>query len=520
MKKNMKKMASVMLAGMMLSSMAMVSFADTAAKDGSITIQQTVEGKTYELYKIFDLTYSGTVVDADQDGDTDAPNLAYTIADAWKNFFSSKDGAPYISNTNTGGLNAITIVDDQGNREVKYINITESNKAEFSNAALAYAVTIRPDKTATGEKGDTGEQDDTVVLNDLPLGYYIIYPAGAADVKDGQPCLCSLTSTDPNETVVVKATYPTIEKTDDKVSADVGDAVTYTITGKVPDTTGYSAYEYTVNDTMSDGLTFNKDVAVMFGSDKIDITNITETDVPNASATVDYESESPDTWDFKLTFDMTKYQANKGEKITIVYSATVNDNAVAEVENNSATLTYTHNPEGGTTKTPAVEEKVYSSKIVIDKVDGSASPASAAKLEGAKFVLKNDNGEYYKYTAAAGDTPADVSWVNSEDDATEVRTNADGAAEFNGLKDGTYYLKETEAPLGYNLLENEVTVVVKGDESDITKLTVKAQVQNESGTQLPETGGMGTVLFYALGGGLMVSALALIALKKRENAEE
>lgn len=465
--KHFKKCAGLLLALAMVLSMAPAAYA-AETTTGTITISGTTEKKVYELYKIFDLTMAG------------ASAVAYTIDEDWTAFFAG-DGADYIVDTNTGSLNAITV-----DGKTKYINITESNVAEFSQAALAYAA---------GKEADTSQSalGDVLVFSDLALGYYLVYPQGASQVKDGYFCICSLTSTVPDAEVVVKAEYPAIEKTDDAVSADVGQTVTYNITGEVPDTTGYKTYEYTIRDVMTDGLTFQKNVIVHFGEELIGVNP-------------DYETVENG---FVLTFDMTKWQNYVGQPITVTYTAIVNENAVevGTVEKNSATLTYDHDPGDNTQKTtnPPVEEEVYSSQIVIDKVDGE----NGTKLSGAEFVLLNSDGKYYKLENGA------VSWVDTEEAATVVTTDENGAAGFKGLKNGVYDLKEIKSPDGYNLLTKTVEVRVNDADTSEVSVSVTSVVENNSGTTLPSTGGMGTTMLYTTGGILVLAAMVLLVTKKR-----
>jgi len=465
--KPMKQCAALLLALVMVFTMAIPV---SAAETGTITINGVTAGKAYELYRIFDLTMAGETA------------VAYTINENWKAFFEG-DGAGYIVKENTGSLNPITV-----GGEARYINITEGNVKAFSAAAQAYAATLKAaDSVQTAVS-------DPLVFSGLPLGYYLVYPQGATDILEDYGCICSLTSTVPKAEVNVKATYPSITKTDETVSADLGQEIPYTITGKVPDTTGFTFYEYTVRDTMSAGLTFRKDVEVTFGGESIE-------------AEVQYAEDG-----FSVTFDMTQYQQYKGEEIVITYSAVVNANAVVKdrVEKNKATLTYSNDPKDSTktTTTPEIEEEVYSSQIVIDKVDGKNQ---SIKLQGAEFVLKNDQGNYYNLTDGK------VTW-GAEDTATKVTTDENGAAAFQGLKNGTYYLVEIKAPDGYNLLTEPVTVQVNKDGESKVSVSVVSEVANNSGTTLPETGGMGTTLIYTLGGMLVLAASVLLITKKRMGA--
>ncbi len=472
--KNLKKYIAFLLTAIMMLSMAVTAFAADAT--GSITVNGTTNEKEYEIYKIFDMTTANDTY----------TSVAYTIDSDWTAFFNG-DGNGYLTDTNSGNLNPITV-----DGATKYINITEDNIAAFAAAALDYAI----DNNITVDNSSTATAD-SLKFDNLALGYYLVYPKGATSVKSDYASVCSLTSTNPDATVNVKADYPTIEKVVDDENPEIGQTVTYTITGQVPDTTGYESYEYTVKDTMSDGLTFNADVASMevkFGDTAI--TDITPTIENNG---------------FTLTFDMTEYQDYKNQAITITYKAVVNESAVngADGNANEATLTYSNDPTDSTKKdtTPPEEVKVYVAGIQIDKYDKNNEET---KLADAKFVLKNTEGKFYKLVDNK------VSWVDSEVDATVVTTDNNGTAYFKGLENGTYSLKETEAPKGYNLLTEEVSVTVDYTNQTAT-VYATANVPNSTGTLLPTTGGMGTTIFYIVGAILVLGSAVLLVIKKREN---
>lgn len=465
--KPMKQCAALLLALVLVFSMTITA---SAAETGTITINGATTDKVYELYRIFDLTMASETA------------VAYTINEKWEAFFAEGGaGAGYIVDSGEG-LNPITV-----GGESKFINITGDNIKEFSRLAQIYAAKLEADASDTAAS-------ETLEFTGLQLGYYLVYPQGATDILEGNGSICSLTSTVPDAEVNVKATYPAITKTDDAVSADLGQKVNYTITGQVPDTTGFDEYEYTVQDTMSDGLTLQEDVAVTFGGDTID-------------AAVTYADNG-----FSVTFEMTDYQDYAGEEIVITYSAVVNENAVVKdkVEKNRAILIYSNDPKNleKKTETPPVEEEVYTSQIIIDKVDGTDN---SVKLAGAEFLLKNEQGQFYHLENNV------VTWV-AEAGATPVTTDETGAASFKGLKDGTYYLVETKAPDGYNLLTEPVQVDVNTDEASKVSVSVVSEVANNSGTTLPETGGMGTTVFYTLGGALVLGACVLLITKKRMGA--
>ena len=351
-----------------------------------------------------------------------------------------------------------------------------------------------------GKAGKTlSVADGKATVTGLDLGYYFVTSSTGA--------LCNLTTTNPTVTIHDKNDMP-FEKKDDKVSAEVGETVNYTIKGKVPDYTGFTTYTYKVTDTMSEGLTFKKDVKVTVGG----------TDV-TAACTITYDVDN-NANKFTVSIPVKKYTI--GAEIEVTYSALVNENAVAKISKNSATLTYSNNPSEGTEKTTTpVEETVYSSKIVIDKYEKGST---TTKLEGAEFVLYKEvtpeggttaTKQYYKWN----EENKKVEWVENMADATVVTTNDKGEATFNGLADGTYYLVETKAPAGYNPLEEPVQVEVKGGSTE-ADLSVTANVANSTGTTLPSTGGMGTTIFYVLGSALVLGAVVLLVTKKRMSTKD
>ena len=459
--KTVARIASLLLALVMVFGLSVTAF---AAGPGTITVDNPLEGQTYTAYKIFDVTY-----------DEAKSTYAYSIAgdSEWYAVVSAYDG---ITLTKAASENTYAVTKNDTFSAAAFANVL---KAAVTGKTGGITLNVADGKaTATG----------------LDLGYYFVTSTSGA--------LCNLTTTNPDATIHDKNDVP-FDKVDDKASVEVGETVSYTITGKVPDYTGFTTYTYLITDTMSEGLTFQKDAKVTVGG----------TDVTSA-CTITYDVDSNAN---KFTVSIPVMNYTIGAEIKVTYTAVTNDNAVTVISKNSATLTYSNNPTDSESKTttPKVEETVYSAKLVIDKYqkgDGSK------KLANAKFVLKNAEGKYYKYTAATESAAAKVEWVENQTDATEVTTDNNGAAAFNGLKDGTYYLVETAAPAGYNLLANEVEVTINGakaTEVDLSSLTATAKVENSTGTTIPETGGIGTTIFYVAGGLLVLGAVILLITKKR-----
>lgn len=470
--KTMKKLSAVVLALVMTLALAVTAFAAT----GSITISNPQDGKTYTAYKIFDVSY-------DADG-----HYAYTI---------SKDSAAYAT------VNAYADVADNGLTLEDIANTNKcsvSIKAAFS--AASFAQYLQKSEGSLGTGTAFVKADETMKAEGLTLGYYFV--AGTSG------SVCELV-TAKDVTIRDKNEQPEITKevNDTDKTVEVGQVLTYTITGKVPSTKGYTEYTYEVTDTMSKGLTFNKDVTVT-----IDGTAVTGVVTDNGNG-------------FVVSIDMMKYQDNIDAAVVITYTATVNEKAIqSDMETNTATLKYSNDPANkDSTNTSIVTVDVYSFNIVINKF---ASGSETTKLAGAKFVLKKGaNGPYYNYNA---DTKV-VSWVDDKGQATEVTTGADGAARFDGLEAGTYYLEETAAPTGYNQLTKD-TVIVLSQNSNAssatineksstlgTDLSLTAGVANSTGIMLPETGGTGTMIFVILGALAVVCAGVFLVTNKRMSKE-
>ncbi len=489
--KHARKLTSLLLALVMVFALAVTVAAEETTGTtgtGSITVDNPIEGQTYTAYKIFDVVYD----------EATPKHYSYTI-EGGSEWFKTVET---YANTEGSGL-TLTLVKGT---TTYVVTTTDAFSAPPFADALKAAVNGKTGRTLAVAGGKA-------TVTGLDLGYYF--------VTSSTDALCNLTTTNPAVIIHDKNEMP-FEKKDDKVSAEVGETVNYTIKGKVPDHTGFTKYTYLITDTMSEGLTFKQDVTVTVGG----------TDVTSA-CTITYNVDNNAN---KFTVSIPVRDYTIGAEILVTYTALVNENAVAKISKNSATLTYSNNPSDSTKTdtTTTVEETVYSSKIAIEKVEKLAADATATpkKLKDAEFVLykkaptdADPNAiQYYKKWDDTDTTKA-VSWVNTIAEATTVKTDENGEASFEGLANGTYYLVETKAPAGYNQLTEAQKVEVHDGEHNApvtseTQLTVTAKVENQAGTLLPSTGGMGTTIFYVLGAVLVVGAGVLLVTKKRMSQSE
>lgn len=465
--KTMRKLFTVLLALAMTLALAVSAFA--AETTGSITITNPQGDHTYKAYKIFDVTYAGD-------------NYSYTISDTDAAYTTVKEYADVTAN----GLKLTAVANTN-----KY-NVSTDTK--FSAASFAKHLNENVNSLGTGKA--FAKAGNTVKASDLDLGYYFV--SGTSGT------VCEL-ATAKNIEIRDKNEAPEIKKdVDDKDrTVEIGQKLTYTITGKVPSTKGYTEFTYQVTDTMSEGLTYNKDAKVTI--DGKDVTaNITNNDDS-----------------FVASVNMMDYQEKIDKPVVITYTATVNEKAIQRnEETNTATLKYSNNPaDKDSFKESSVKVDVFSFNIVINKY---AKDNDSTKLKDAKFVLKNSESKYYKYDAKA------VTWVNDKTDATEVSTDANGAARFDGLQAGTYYLEETAAPAGYNQLTEDITIVldkngtatIDGNASNPgTARSLTTGVANSTGTALPETGGTGILIFVALGTLAVICSGVFLVTNKRMSKE-
>ena len=463
-----KKIAAMLFAFAMVFSMTGVVQADETT-DFSITINNAIEGQTYTIYKILDLeSYDGN-------------NYSYKAESGWDAFITGA-GKSYLK-TNENGY-------------VEFVG-TEADMPAFAKSALQFA----KDKGLPKVASKTADATNTVTFGTLSLGYYLIDSSTGA--------LCSLDTTRPTATVQEKNSVPTVDKTildsnntTKKNSANIGDTVLFKTTIDV----NKGAENYVLHDKMDAGLTFDSIYSVQ-----------AHKPAPVIGTDCILQTENlGDDCTFHLVFTQ-KYLNNltDSHEIDVVYGATVNENAkINQANTNQTWLTY-----GDSKKSNVDETQTFSFGIPVFKYTGLTNTG----LADAQFKLYKD--EACKDEVKLTKTKADdhTYRVDPEGNATMV-SPIDGKFNVNGLKAGTYYLKEMAAPKGYNKLAKPIKVTIDNDgkitvvDKTTTEVT-EVGVENKSGTLLPSTGGMGTTLIYLAGIVLVVLSGYVLISKRRASTK-
>lgn len=490
--KHAKKLASLLLALVMVMGLATTAFA--AGETGTITIDNAVVGQTYTVYQILDLeSYN---VDNTTTGDG---QYAYKATSAWKNFIEGN------------GIKDVYVnVDSQG-----YVTwVDGASAADFAKKAKEYADdnNITPgyydnyNKEATFVKVEPVTATSTTIkFTGLDLGYYL--------VDSTMGTLCSLDTTNPDVTIKEKNVAPGNEKTvkegDDygkNNDAAIGDTVYFqsTITAQA------GAENYVFHDKMSAGLTYGSVTGITLNGTAVDTKYY-------MIKTTDLEATDPCT--FHVVFTQAFCDTLKAnDKIVISYTATVNKDAVVGSDGNKNESWLKYGEDGDFSTTPS-ETKTYTWDVDVFKYTKEGE--TEKPLAGARFTLsKKADGTDPIALINNGNNAYRVAKADETSTVTEITTDDTGKFTIKGLDSGTYYLTETYTPAGYNKLSGAITIVV-GNDGSTTVNNVKVdevKVLNQTGSELPSTGGMGTTIFYVLGGILVVVAAVLLITKKRMNA--
>ena len=540
MKSLMKKVFAAAAAIATVFGLAATTVATANAAGGNATLTVSTAdakfvGKTVNAYKMFSATVGG-------EGANKA--VSYTLTDTWK---------PFFMDSTASGLNGATDanVNDKANEYVS--ELAGDNLVAFatkaSNWAQTQAKNITADKTATVSAGATNG-NYTATFTGLDYGYYVVAVPGAtlANTSGQYATLVSVDSTNVNANI--KGSLPTVDKKvqvngngADTADAKIGDTLTFTLTSTIPDMSAYDTYTFNFKDTLSKGLTYGDITSVTVEGVDAPLVKDTDYTVTTTPAAAGNTLLTVGMTDFK-----NKQQTNAGKKITVTYTATLNENAVVGGAGNvnSATIQYSNDPSStGTGESEPDKVRVFTYGFTVDKYTGDNYNDAATRLAGAEFTLtaKGDTSAIKFVQVNAGSATEDAVYRvakagETAGTTTTITTPANGKVVFQGLKNGEYTLTETKAPAGYNKLASAIGVKVNGsnDGTDTTNATVNITynndnndttydqtasngvipVRNKSGVTLPGTGGMGTIAFTVIG--VLVIALGVAWTLKRKNA--
>lgn len=477
-----RKILSLVLALVMVMGLATTAFAEEGGgttTNGSITITNALKGETYNAYQILYL----------ESYDAGKEIYAYKANPAWEAWLRAEPQNIYVS------------VDAQG-----YVTwVKDASAADFAKAAKGQL----SGKIAAGHV--TPAADGAATISNLELGYYLVDSTVGA--------LCELNTTNPDVEITDKNERPTIEKKVQEDSdgswGDVNDAdIGQTVKFKSTVSAKPGARNYVVHDKMDSHLKFDRVTSITAGSTTL-------------TAGVDYTVVTTGLTDgctFHIVFNQTYLDSITDDtNIVISYTAKLTSDAVAGTGYvNETWLDYgdKQHTEHDTTTT-------YTWKLPIYKyhMDGETKTA----LAGAEFILYKGTEENREYAQVTNGKL--TGWTKTKTEATTLVSDTNGMIAVEGLDADIYYLEETKAPGGYNKLAGPVkveishTVSVEGADmtntlKQDTTVVEKVEIENKSGTLLPETGGMGTTIFYVLGSILVIGAVVLLVTRKRMSHTE
>lgn len=565
--KRMKKFVSVMLALVMLCAMNAAAFADGTGY--TITVNNAADGHTYQAYQIFkgDLADSGVLSNIQWGDGVDGAGL---LDDLMK--ISAFSGCK-------SAADVVEVLD---------------NKSHDSDIAKQFAQIVGKHLSTEFVSSTRNTEVKNYTITGLKAGYYLVKDKDKSEFSHDSytrfilQVVKDVSVTPKSGVPKVDKKIVDGEERVDANEVSIGDIVTYEITGTLPSNIAdYNTYYYVFNDTLSKGLTFN------LGSVKVTVNGVDVTkyfyiaDEPQADGTTKLTVGIQDLLALKNAKDITVGAITAQTEIVVTYTAELNKDAQIDTTGNDnvVDLVFSNDPNHSgagatgepsdnpgkptpdenqpTGKTPESKVTTYTTEIIIEKVDGNDKPLTGAAFEitgdGVNIVVttgevyvKSEEGTYYKlndgtYTETEPTEDTVNQYVDAEttykkettvtletkgDNAVkaEAFVGVDGKLKFTGLGAGTYTIKETVTPPGYNTAaDTEVTIAWtkdngwtyewKQNNTNIDNITNTIKIVNQAGATLPTTGGMGTTLFYVVGGVLMLGAIVVLIARKRVNAE-
>jgi len=545
-----KKLLGLLLAAVMVLAMGVPTFA--ASGEYTITINNALAGHTYQAYQVF-------AGDLSENEET-LSNVTWGDGVDGTAILTALKGT---EEETTAYENCTTAAD-----VAKVLETYGENSSEMK--AFADIVGQHLTETTSGTLSAYNSENQSYTISGLAAGYYLVKDKD--DTVSGADAYTDfILKVVKNTEATPKSDVPTVEKKvqeDDKYNQDggygngyndvadwnIGDAVPFKLIGTLPENfADYDTYQYIFHDTLSAGLDLNEEsIAVYYASDKA---GTDKTSISSDNYTIHVPgTEDADQCSFEVAFaDLTSVEGVNAEKYIIVeYTATLKTSAEIGLPGNPnrVYLEFSNNPnsggEGDTGETPEDKVIVFTYELDVTKVDGKDANT---KLEDAEFKLYDANGKY----VIVDDEGKVTGWADNEEGGSTLKSGEDGLFKVIGLDDGTYWLKETKSPDGYNLITDPIKIEIKAttvndqewtameDPSDaLTALEIKVTVgstttsgngdtesgivatdiENNKGATLPETGGMGTTIFYVLGAILVLGAGVLLIARRRTDSEK
>lgn len=565
--KQAKKLAAVLLSLVLVLALAVPA---SAAGNYTITITNDQTGHTYEAYQIFAGDVSSN---AQQEGNVEGPILSNIT---WgKNIENTTGLIQALIDSDIAAFDGLNAATSTAATVAEALEVA-ADAAAFANLVEPFLTGAPATSGAYNDEAHTytianldagyylvKDQDGSLQGDPATATEYIVQVLGnvAMEPKDSDVPTVEkkVSEEDYHQDNGYGTTY------NDVADWDIGDSVPFKLIGSIPDMSAYDTYEYIFNDTLSDGLTLQEDtIKVYIAVDKNDEVG----DYIPLKKGDDYTLTTTNTENgggsFSIAFNDLKTapymdQGNR-QYVIVTYDATLNANAEIGLDGNpnDVYLEFSNNPNGdGLGRTTKDTVIVFTYELDGTKVDGKNADT---KLEGAEFVLFNgghtrvahiENGKLAGWVALPTGYNSNnyqqipyETWERFDGTTSVIMTSiAEGVFGVSGLDDGTYHLMEIKAPNGYNLLEGDVQLVIEATtvngqtwngvaNTALTALTinvanegavngktdtgaVNVTVRNNQGATLPETGGMGTTLFYIIGGLLVVGAGILLVVRIR-----
>ena len=553
MKVNFKRVATTAVAVAMSLSLAAPAFAAGNGAGKTLTVTgDTLDNKKVYAVQMFDARLT------EGEGSNTFDNYELVNAEKWLEFFTAK--------TEAGGM-GLTDQDkdldtdaDDARAYLENLETESDDIKSFADKAQAWVRNHSADFTVIASDTESQPVADKETFSNLKPGYYLVYPEGGSTGKDSRGTDAMLVNVprDDDAELIIKSTFPTVDKkvdTDnagagvagDNGSAQVGDIVTFTLKSTVPDMRDYDEFYFAFNDTLTRGLKIvNSQGSAVSDGTSIDNLTVTIGGVP--VATGDYTvSLTGNVLKVEFTnlkdVEQAKQDDDIGKDIVVTYKAMITEDAIStNPATNEVKVEYSNDPTTSTKgeSTPDIS-KVYTYDINVNKF-----ATGVENLAGAEFILStnptapNDtqiSGGYSDYQGLIQLVGSGNSYRVAKPDDTDKKksfiTTGSGDITISGLEGSTapgttYYLHEVKAPDGYNKLKDHVEIVITIDSMETGHATITVNgnpatgdgnttvdVENKKGIELPETGSIGTIGLTALGVVVVVAGLFAFPRKKK-----